>query len=66
METVKRKVRNVDDFGKITYKTIEKEIVSKKEAIIKDAMANSQLFQSEFDLIIIDEAHRLSRFFFFY
>lgn len=60
METVKRKVRNVDDFGKITYKTIEKEIVSKKEAIIKDAMANSQLFQSEFDLIIIDEAHRLS------
>ena len=60
METVKRRVRNVDDYGKITYKTIEKEIVSKKGAIIKEAMANSQLFQSEFDLIIIDEAHRLS------
>lgn len=60
METVKRKVRSVDDFGKITYKTVEKEIVSKKGAVIKEAMANSQLFQSEFDLIIIDEAHRLS------
>lgn len=60
METVKRKVRSVDDFGKITYNTVEKEIVSKKGAVIKEAMANSQLFQSEFDLIIIDEAHRLS------
>ena len=60
METVKRRVRNVDDYGKITYKTVEKEVVSKKGAIIKEAMANSQLFQSEFDLIIIDEAHRLS------
>lgn len=60
METVKKKVRNVDDYGRVTYKTVEKEVVSKKGAIIKEAMANSQLFQSEFDLIIIDEAHRLS------
>lgn len=60
METVKRKVRMIDDFGKITYKTVEKEVVSKKDIIINEAMANSQLFQSKFDLIIIDEAHRLS------
>lgn len=60
METVKRKVRNVDDNGKITYKTVEKEVVSKKDVIINEAMANSQLFQSKFDLIIIDEAHKLS------
>lgn len=60
METVKRKVRNIDDNGKITYKTVEKEIVSKKDIIINEAMANSQLFQSKFDLIIIDEAHKLS------
>ena len=60
METVKRKVRNVDDNGKITYKTVEKEVVSKKDVVINEAMANSQLFQSKFDLIIIDEAHKLS------
>lgn len=59
-EIVKRKVKNVDENGKITYKTVEKEVVSKKSAIINEAMANSQLFQSNFDLIIIDEAHRLS------
>lgn len=59
-ETVKRKVRNVDENGKITYKTVEKEVVSKKNAVISKAMENSQLFQSKFDLIIIDEAHKLS------
>ena len=59
-EIVKRKVKQVDDNGRISYKTIEKEVVSKKEAIINEAMRNSQLFQSEFDLIIIDEAHKLS------
>ena len=51
METVKRKVRNVDDFGKITYKTIEKEIVSKKEAIIKDA--KSSLFLTNLIWLIL-------------
>ena len=46
------KGKNVDDFGKITYKTIEKEIVFQKERShhSKKLMANSQLFQSEFDL----------------
>lgn len=59
-EMVNRKVRNVDNNGKITYKTIKKEVVSKKSIVINEAMANSQLFQSKFDLIIIDEAHKLS------
>ena len=59
-EIVNRRVRTIDDNGKITYKTIKKEIVSKKDVIINKAMSNSQLFQSKFDLIIIDEAHKLS------
>ena len=59
-EIVNRKVKTVDDNGKIIYKTVKKEVVSKKDIIISEAMANSQLFQSKFDLIIIDEAHRLS------
>lgn len=46
--------------GKVTKVTKEKEKVSRKSAIIKEAMENSQLYQSKFDLFIIDEAHRLS------
>lgn len=59
-EIVNRRVKTIDDNGKITYKTVKKEIVSKKDVIINKAMSNSQLFQSKFDLIIIDEAHKLS------
>lgn len=59
-EIVNRRVRTIDDNGEITYKTVKKEIVSKKNVIINKAMSNSQLFQSKFDLIIIDEAHKLS------
>lgn len=59
-EVVKRKTRYVDDFGNIKYKYVEKEVVSKKGAVIKEAMENSQLFQMQFDVVIIDEAHRLS------
>lgn len=59
-EIVKRRVKNVDENGKITYSYVDKEVISKKDAIIKEAMSNSQLFLSKFDLIIIDEAHRLS------
>lgn len=46
--------------GKVTKVTKEKEKVSRKSAIIQEAMENSQLYQSKFDLFIIDEAHRLS------
>ena len=59
-ETVKKKELDVDDKGNVVTKYKEKEIVSRKKDIIDQAMANSQLFLSTFDLIIIDEAHKLS------
>lgn len=59
-ETVQRKIKDVSENGNIVYKSVEKEVVSHKQDVIANAMENSQLFQSNFDLIIIDEAHRLS------
>ena len=59
-EIVKRKVKDVDENGKVKWNWVEKEVVSKNKDIIQEAMDNSQLFQSNFDLIIIDEVHRLS------
>lgn len=59
-ETVKESRLELGDDGKIGRVTKEKEKVSRKNAVINEAMENSQLFQSQFDLIIIDEAHRLS------
>lgn len=59
-ELVKRRVKTIDDNGKVLYKYVEKEVVSKKSAVVNEAMKHSQLFTSKFDLIIIDEAHRLS------
>lgn len=59
-EIVKKKEINVDDDGKIVYDVKEKEVVSRKTKVINEAMENSQIFQSKFDLIVIDEAHRLS------
>lgn len=59
-EIVDRKKRIIGEDGKITYETIKKEVVSRKKDVIDKAMADSQLFQSNFDLIIIDEAHMLS------
>lgn len=59
-EIVDRKKRVVDDDGKIHYITEKKEVISRKKDIIEEAMSQSQLFQSNFDLIIIDEAHMLS------
>ena len=58
-EMVKSTTLELQD-GKVTKVTKEKERVSKKTAIIQEAMENSQLYQSKFDLFIIDEAHRLS------
>ena len=58
-ETVKSTSLELQD-GKVTKVTKEKEKVSKKSAVIQEAMENSQLYQSKFDLFIIDEAHRLS------
>ena len=59
METVKTSSLEYED-GKVTKVVKEKEKVSRKASVISEAMENSQLFQSKFDLIIIDEAHRLS------
>ena len=59
-ETVKKRELDLNEKGQLihTYKDVE--IVSRKTSVIDKAMSNSQLFQSKFDLIIIDEAHRLS------
>lgn len=59
-EKVKRKELNLNENGDYVNVEKEKEIVSRKKAVIEKAMSESQLFQSKFDLIIIDEAHRLS------
>ena len=59
-EVVQRRVKDIDENGNMKYNWVEKEVVSRKTEIIKDAMENSQLFQSQFDCIIIDEVHRLS------
>lgn len=49
-----------DENGNMSYKKVERERVSKKSDVVARAMENSQLYQSKFDLIIIDEIHRLS------
>ena len=59
-QIIKKKEINVDEEGKIVHEYKEKEIVSRSKKIIEEAMAESQLFQAQYDLIIIDEAHRLS------
>ena len=59
METVKTSTLELEG-GQVKKVVKEKEKVSRKASVISEAMENSQLFQSQFDLIIIDEAHRLS------
>ena len=59
-EIKKEKELNLNDDGKIVEVAKERETVSKRKSVIDNAMSNSQLFQSKFDLVIIDEAHRLS------
>lgn len=59
-QKIKKKELNVDDNGNVVTEVKEKEIVSRNSQIISTAMRESQLFQSHFDLFIIDEAHRLS------
>lgn len=59
-EIVDRRKKIINDDGSISYITEKKEVVSRKQSIIDAAMADSQLFQSNFDCIIIDEVHMLS------
>lgn len=59
-ETKRFKEKDFTDDGKIQWKTVEKTVKTNKKEIVDAALSDSQLFQSQFDLIIIDEAHRLS------
>lgn len=59
-QTIKKRELNVDEDGNVVKEYKEKEIVSRSKKIIDEAMAESQLFQAKYDLIIIDEAHKLS------
>lgn len=59
-QKVVQKELDVDEDGKVIKVYKEKEIVSKSKKVIDKAMADSQLFNAKYDLIIIDEAHRLS------
>ena len=54
------KEKNYLDDGTVTWSTVQKEVKTNKTDIVSESMSNSQLYQSKFDLIIIDEAHRLS------
>ena len=59
-QKIKKRELSVDDNGNVVTETKEKEIVSRSKKIIDEAMSESQLYQAKYDLIIIDEAHRLS------
>jgi len=59
-QKIKKRELNVDDDGNVFTEVKEKEIVSRSKKIIDEAMKDSQLYQAKYDLIIIDEAHRLS------
>lgn len=50
----------LDENGKVIEEGVPKMKVSRNKEIIQQAMEESQLFQSDFDCIIIDEAHKLS------
>lgn len=59
-QVIKTSELNVDDDGNVIREYKDKKIVSRSKKIIDEAMSKSQLFQSHYDLLIIDEAHRLS------
>lgn len=59
-QMIKSSELNVDDDGNVIREYKDKKIVSRSKKIIDEAMSKSQLFQSNYDLVIIDEAHRLS------
>lgn len=59
-QMIKTSELNVDNDGNVIREYKDKKIVSRSKKIIDNAMSKSQLFQSHYDLVIIDEAHRLS------
>jgi len=58
-ETKSFKEKDFTEDG-IKWSTVKKTVKTNSYDVVKSAMSNSQLFKSKFDLIIIDEAHRLS------
>ena len=52
--------RDVDENGNIVNVKREITVTSRKKEVISEAMENSDMLQTQFDLVIIDEAHRLS------
>lgn len=59
-KTVVKKELNVDDDGNIIVEKKTKERITSQKDVVAKAMEGSTLFQSHFDLVIIDEAHKLS------
>lgn len=52
--------KEADENGNVHSVIKQKEVKSRKKDVILKAMGNSEMFLAQFDLIIIDEAHRLS------
>lgn len=59
-QTIKQKTLSLNDKNEVVTSYSDKEIKSRSKKIINNAMSQSQLFQAKYDLIIIDEAHKLS------
>lgn len=59
-QTIKQKTLSLNENNEIVTNYSDKEIKSRSKTIINNAMSQSQLFQARYDLIIIDEAHKLS------
>ena len=59
-DTWKVKQKEYNDDGTISVKIVDKIVKTNKKDIVSKCLADSQLFNANFDLIIIDEAHRLS------
>ena len=59
-QTIKKKSLSLDENGDVVTSYDKKEVKARSKAIINEAMSQSQLFQAKYDLIIIDEAHKLS------
>jgi SWI/SNF-related matrix-associated actin-dependent regulator 1 of chromatin subfamily A len=59
---IKRKttVNVLNENGVIETKEVVKEVKTNKKSVVDEALNLSSLYQANFDLIIIDEAHRLS------
>ena len=52
--------KDVDENGNVFRVKKEKTVVSRNKNVISKAMGESEMFKAKFDLIIIDEAHKLS------